>query len=564
MIKSLSIRNFIIVRDLELEFSKGLQVLSGETGAGKSIIVGAIDLVLGGTLRSGMLFEETKPANLEAVFDIDPAHEALHDFLQKYEIDVSEGEIFISKEIGTNLRSKGFINGRRVAQDIIVELRNILLDFHSQRDQQKLFDQEYQLQVLDNFGNLEKERMEFAEKFHRLETRIRELNSLEKQEKEQADRIKLYEYQVDEIASMQLKPDEEETLQSELSLLSNAEAILELSAEMEQAFYECENSIHDQISSFINRFQHFENDNIVIKEAVSCLRDSLANLDDAVQKIRELQHIVDLDNSRLEAVQERMDALNRLMQKYKKSVPQILVYQDEMNAEIDSYSSGKEQINNLKKTIAIGIKEIQKSASELSQKRKKAAKDFENELVENIRKLAIPEAKIEIRFSPLNTQKESYEELNGISSTGSDEVDYYFTANKGMKLQPLRVAASGGELSRFLLTVKKVLSYKLDSRTIVFDEIDTGIGGKTSELLAEFIHDIGKYHQVICISHLPQIAAYANRHFAIVKKSGEKTSEVEVYRLTEKERLHEIARMLSGSETELALQHAEELLKKKR
>ena len=153
--------------------------------------------------------------------------------------------------------------------------------------------------------------------------------------------------------------------------------------------------------------------------------------------------------------------------------------------------------------------------------------------------------------------------MSGINYSGMDEVDYYFSANKGIKRQPLRIAASGGELSRFLLTIKKVLSNKLDSRTIIFDEIDAGIGGKTSELLADFIHKIGQYHQVICISHLPQIAAYADRHFAIQKISGEKTSYVNVYLLTEKERLSEIARMLSGSESELALQHAGELLNKK-
>lgn len=177
-----------------------------------------------------------------------------------------------------------------------------------------------------------------------------------------------------------------------------------------------------------------------------------------------------------------------------------------------------------------------KKAEELSQKRKKAAKSFENKLIENINKLAIPDASIEIKFKDLTDKLEDSEILKNLNYYGKDEVDYYFSANKGIKRQPLRIAASGGELSRFLLTIKKVLSNKLDSRTIIFDEIDSGIGGKTSELLAEFIHNIGKSHQVLCISHLPQIAAYADRHFAIRKKTGESFSEVKVYLLTEKER----------------------------
>ncbi len=563
MIRNLLIENFIIVKKLDLEFDNGLQVLSGETGAGKSIIVGAIDLILGGSLVSGMLFDEAKPARLETAFDLDTNNRQFIKLLEKYEIDTSEGEIFITKEIGTNFRSKGFINGRRVSQEIIGEFRNVLLDFHSQRDQQKLFDQEYQLQILDNFGNLETEREKFETGFKALEIKIKELRRLEKAEKELSDRIKLFDYQVQEIEVMQLKPDEEESLQSELNLLSNAEAILNLASDMEQIIYENENSVHDVISNYLAQLQKFQHDVDLIGQAVSHLHESLANLDDAVQRMREVQSRVDLDNSRLDEVQQRLDAINGLMNKYRKSVPQILEYQQQMQSEIENYSSGKEKIISLKKEIESEKKAILKEAEELSRKRKIAAKGFEEELIRNIKKLAIPDASIEIKFFSANNDREILEGLKGINYSGMDEVDYYFSANKGIKRQPLRIAASGGEISRFLLTIKKVLSHKLDSRTIIFDEIDSGIGGKTSELLADFIHKIGQHHQVICISHLPQIAAYADRHFAIQKISGEKTSQVEVYLLTEKERQTEIARMLSGSETELALQHAEELLNKK-
>ncbi len=185
------------------------------------------------------------------------------------------------------------------------------------------------------------------------------------------------------------------------------------------------------------------------------------------------------------------------------------------------------------------------------------------EIVANINKLAIPDAEIKFQFKILDDLTGVKEDLSGFNETGKDAVDIYFSANKGVKLQPFRIAASGGELSRFLLAIKKILSDRLDKRTIIFDEIDSGIGGKTSELLAEFIHDIGKYHQVLCISHLPQIASYADRHFSIEKISGSNNSEVKVKILDENERRVEIARMLSGSNTELALQHADELIKNK-
>lgn len=560
MIKTLKIENFIIVNKLNLEFERGLQVLSGETGAGKSIIVGAIDLVLGGSLRTGMLFDENNPASVEVVFDLDEGNHPFIELLQKYDVDLAEGEVFFAREISTNLRSKSFINGRRVSQKIIAEFRPTLLDFHSQRDQQKLFNQDYQLEVLDIYGNLLSQREDFARCYHELESNIRELQKLEKQEKEQTDRIKLFEYQVQEIAALQMKEGEDETLQAELNLLANAEAILNQAGSMEQDIYENENSVYDTINSHISQFSHFQNDDPLIGEAVSFLQEAAANLDEAVSRLRQIQEVVNLDSGRMEELQQRLDSINFLCAKYRRPLREILLFQEEMEREIERFSSKKDRINALKNEIVEKSKLLKQQANELTENRKKAARNFEKELISNIKKLAIPEAQIEIKFSAVNYHNELTETLRGISSTGQDEIDYYFSANKGIRMQPLRVAASGGELSRFLLTVKKILANRLDSRTIIFDEIDAGIGGKTSELLAEFIHNIGSSHQVICISHLPQIAAYADRHFAIVKKSGIKTSEVDVYMLTEKERRYEIARMLSGSESELALRHADELI----
>ena len=560
MIKSLKIENFIIVNQLEVEFADGLQVLSGETGAGKSIIVGAINLILGGQIHSGMLRNENKPAIMEAVFDVDNRNKPFLALLEKYDVDLTEEEVFIRREIGTNYRSKSFVNGRRVANSIILEFRNTVLDFHSQRDQQKLFDREYQLGVLDIFGDLVADREKFESNFRSLESRIKEVQSLIKNEKMHTERIKLFEYQVREIEAMQLKKEEDKTLMSELNLLSNAESILDLAVHMEQQIYENENSVYDTLSSFAGQLSQYEKDNEIIAKAVGNAHEALASLDELVTGMREIQNVIDLDGSRLDEVQERLNNINSLCSKYKRSVIEILEYKEKMQQEIDSFSSNSEKIKKSKIEIDRKIDEIVKAAEQLSKKRKKAARIFAIEIEQNIKKLAIDDAVIKIEFEKMNIINGYSAKLNGISPAGSDIIDYYFTANKGIKLQPFRIAASGGELSRFLLSIKKILSDRLDSRTIIFDEIDAGIGGKTSELLAEYIHKIGNYHQVICISHLPQIAAFADQHFAIIKKSNTKSSEVDVNLLTKKERQIEIARMLSGSQSELALQHAEELM----
>lgn len=562
MIKSLKLNNFIIVKELQLQFEKGLQVLTGETGAGKSIIAGAVNIIFGAQIRSGMLFDESKSAYLEVVFDVDKTNVELIDLLHKYDVDMSEDEFFFVKEINTELKGKTFLNGRRISNSSVKEFREILLDFHSQRDQQKLFNQDYQLEILDKYGNLIQQRENFKSKFKNIEMSIKELSKLEKQESELSEKMKLYEYQVQEIEGMDFKVGEDDALQSEFILLTNAEEILNQASNMEQVIYEQEDSVYDTINSFIGKLSEFEENEPHLKKAISSLHDSLADLDESISAIRQVQNTIAIDSSRLEEVQERLNNVNSICTKYKRNIKKILEYSERINKEISNYSSGKDRIQKLRKELNSGLSKLRFLADELSEKRKKAALKFEEEIENNIKKMAIPDARVQIRFDKVTVKKDFTAMLDGLLNTGKDEIDIYFSANKGVSLQPIRFAASGGELSRFLLTIKKILSDRLDSRTIVFDEIDSGIGGRTSELLAEFIHSIGRFHQVICISHLPQIASFADKHFSIVKKSCENTSEILVNVLKESEKREEIARMLSGSNTELALRHADELIKK--
>ncbi|MBT5420719.1 MAG: DNA repair protein RecN [Candidatus Cloacimonetes bacterium] len=563
MIKSLGVENFIIVGDLNLDFGNGLQVLTGETGAGKSIIVGAISLILGSDIHSGMLLNDALPAKLEAVFSVDKDNKQFVNLLQKYDFDVSEDEVFFAKEISTNLRSKSFINGRRVSKDIVKEFRDVLIDFHSQRDQQKLFDTDFQLEVLDIFGKLTNLRERFTSQYKKTEDKIKKLKKLQRSESELTEKINLYQYQIEEIEKIKPLIGEDVKLQAELNLLTNAEDILDISSRLEQEIYEKENSVYDTISSYISQLTKFKDDNKNIMEAVSYLQDSSANLGNSINSIREVQNVIEVDSSRLEYVQGRLTEINTLSVKYKRNIAEILEYRNSIQLQIDSYSSGKKEIVELNDEITKELILLNKLAQDLSDKRKSAAIYFEKEIVANINKLAIPDAAIKFQFKTLENSFGNEDSLSGFNETGKDAVDIYFSANKGVKLQPFRIAASGGELSRFLLAIKKILSDRLDRRTIIFDEIDSGIGGKTSELLAEFIHDIGKFHQVLCISHLPQIASYGDRHFSIEKISGSNNSEVKVKILDENERRVEIARMLSGSDTELALRHADELINNK-
>lgn len=560
MITNLSIKNFVIVKELNLKFEKGLQILTGETGTGKSIIVGAIDVIFGGAIHTGMLYDETKSAFLEVTFNIDESHKKFIELLSKHEVDFSENEVFFLREISTNLRGKSFLNGRRISNFIVKEFREVLLDFHSQRDQQKLFNENVQLEVLDKFGNLVSERDEFEKNFKEIQSQIKELEILKEQEKAAQERIKLYEYQVGELEEIDLKIGQDEKLQNELNLLNHAEEILNYSSLLEQEIYEKENSVYDVINSFVHKLSNFEKDNSHIRKAISSLQESLGNLDDTISEIRQVQNIINLDSLRLEEVEERLNAINSSKAKYKMNVPEILDYCYKIKKEISSFTSVKNKIQKIQLEIDNDSEKLWKDANVLTKKRKETAKRFENEIKTNIHKLAIPDARIKIIFDKEIIEKKVNNALSGLTCFGQDKTEIFFSANIGVKMQPFKFAASGGELSRFLLTIKKILSDKLEKKTIIFDEIDIGLGGKTAELLGEFIFNISKYHQVICITHLPQIASYAKDHFLINKKKKADFTEVEIKKIDKNERKQEIARMLAGSKTELALKHAAEIL----
>ncbi len=562
MITQIKLNNFIIVKSLQVDFDYGLQIITGETGAGKSILIGAVDIIFGVPVNAGVLLDDSKPALLEATFSIEENNELFIKLLSEHDVDISEPDVTFSRQIESDLRTRSFINGRRVSRQIIKDFRQALIDFHSQRDQIKLFDTAYQREVLDSFGDLVDVRGKYAELYHKVRSDIDNLRRMEQEEKEQKERIKLYEYQSQELEEAELREGEDEALQSELSLLNNAEEILNDAAHFEQTVYENENSVFDLLSGYIHKLSQYEESNQHIGNAKKSLEDAVANLEDSINEVRAVMDIIEVDSSRIEQVEERLNLINTLKVKYKMSIPEMLSYHDEIKEKIDTYSSAKDQIVNLQKEIESQIEELNKKAEQLSTKRQRAALKFATEIKKAISRLAIPDAEVELRFATINSGDNNG--LKNLDETGKDEVEIYFSANKGVKMQPLKVVASGGELSRFLLSIKKILSDKLDRKTIILDEIDAGIGGRTAELLGDFIHEIGKFHQVICITHLPQIATFADRHFSISKISKKAHPEIWIKELDNKEKREEIARMLAGSDSDIALQHAEEILIKKK
>ncbi len=563
MIKSLRIRNFILVKDLEIEFGEGLNVLTGETGAGKSVIAGAFALLLGQRARSGFFFDEQKPIYLETVFYLARQDSELIKNLQTEGfLDEQENELIITREILPDNTSKSYINGKRVTISVIKGYRDALIDFHSQRDQINLFSPVYQLNIVDIYGELMDKRSQYQKLYEELNSKIERLTNLKAREHQEAERQRLFAYQIEELEELDLKINEEEELKRELDLLTHSEDILNDCMELEQQFYENENSLFDQINTYSQRFQRFIEDSENIRNVVLSLNNVLQILTDVRTEARTISEAIDFDINKLQVLEDRMNEILRIKNKYKMEVPELLDYLSEMRQALDKHASCEKEIEKLQDEITHLSQKLQGKAADLSLDRKKVSRKLSHDIKENIKRLAIPDGDFQVDFASLNRTDTEEDLLQGLGLYGEDRVDFLFSANKGRQLQSLKNAVSGGELSRLLLVIKKILAGRLDTLSLIFDEIDSGIGGKTANQLGEFISEVGRFHQVLCITHLPQIAAYAARHFFIEKKTGSEKSRIEIRELTGRARKEEIARMLAGSKSETAMKHAEEILKK--
>ncbi len=560
MIKSILIENFILTDRLEVEFSNGLQVLSGETGAGKSVIIGAVNYLFGDKIVSDVVFDKKKASFLEAVFDIENVTTETYEFLKEIGVDKKDEELIIRREIFADRSSKSFINGRRVAISLIKELRERVLDFHSQREQVKLFDHNYQLLILDTYANLIPDRDNFSKEYKNLHKLIKIRDNMIQEDEKLADKFKLYQYQIEEIELINPLPEEELQLKNDLDIMTHSEDILNTVAEIQHNFYEKEKSFLDVTSQYQQKMERYSKDS-KINAVSSMLASAVQIFKDMQAELRNVSESVDIDSQQMTVVENRLNTLIELKNKYQRTCPQILEYLREMKSEIANIRSRKDEIDELEKKISKSLEGLRTSGIQLSLDRKKASQYFSKEIVENMRKLAIPDGSFDVGFmlaENLNEREETY--LKSINETGIDRISFMFSANKGIDVQMLQNAVSGGELSRLLLVIKKILAGKLDTMALIFDEIDTGIGGNTANRLGEFISDVSKYHQVICITHLAQIASFADKHFLIEKVSSVKNSLIRISELYGKERTKELARMLSGSDSDSALNHAEELL----
>lgn len=542
MLRELRIKNFAIIGDLRIRFEDGLNVLTGETGAGKSIIVDALSLALGSRAQSDLIRSGEKEAMVQAYFEVEG--NALPDI----GIDVSDG-LILRRSITSAGKSRAYINDTMVTVQSIAEVGKALVDIHGQHEHQSLLSVEKHRYLLDSYGKLHGEREKVETLYREVQTLKTEITDLKQKVKERTHRLDLLRFQINEIDTASLKHGEKETLIEERKILSNLSRLNELTETAYSMLYGSEGSCMEGLSKIITKVREMASIDQSVSDILNMLESALPLIEDAAISLREYKDKYDIEPERLAEIEERLELIKKLERKYGEGIETILKYRDGAEKELKELEFTDERLESLEAEIRTKEEMLLSAAHTLSEKRKKVAKKIEEFVKNELKELAFgyPDFIIDIK-----------EDV--ITSHGIDRVEFLFSANPGEPPKPLIKIASGGELSRVMLALKTILADVDDIPILIFDEVDAGIGGRTAESVGKKLKAISNKHQVLCTTHLPQIASMGDFHLRIEKSEIDERVYVEVKELSGRERLDEIARMLSGKITEVSLKHARELV----
>lgn len=561
MLREIHIKNFSIIDNVHIEFGEGFNVLTGETGAGKSIIIDALSLALGERATGDFIRSGEKEAVVEAFFDVAPnvLDTPTRTFLDDNGIDAEDG--LILKRIVTDKgRSRAYINGSMVNVQNLSDVSRAIIDVHGQYEHQSLLSPEKQLDLLDVYGALIKERKAVEGLYDDLLELKRRISGLEQKEKDREHRIDMLDFQVKEIDAADLSPGEEDGLAEEEKILGSAARLAELANRTYDSLYSSDDSCIIAVSEVLSDLKEIADIDSRADDAVKALEEAIPLLEEAGYFLRDYKAGLDFEPGRLDQVQERLELIKKLARKYGESVQEILGFREKAVEELEGLCNSEEALGSLKEELKKAMAAYTKKAGALSKKRAKVAKKIEAEVVGQLRELSMPDT----RFSVRMVLEDGDDTTDGLRAgrSGIDIVDFLISPNVGEDLRPLSRTASGGELSRIMLALKVILAKGDKMPVLVFDEIDTGIGGKTAGTVGQKLKGLSSYHQVLCITHLPQIASYADEHVKIEKRTVKERTQVQINKINRDERTEEIARMLGGKITKTSLKHAEEMLVK--
>jgi DNA repair protein RecN (Recombination protein N) len=561
MLRFLRIRDFALIRNLEIEFGEGLTVLTGETGSGKSIIVDAFGLLAGGRASQDMVRTNSEAAVLEGVFAIE--NPAVNELLAAAGIDADEESILIRREISAGGRGRVFINNSLATLSLLKSIGNCVADIHGQQEHQALLDLSSHLKWLDRFGGNETVVRKLRERYGEMRRISDRLDALAMDEQERQRLLDILRFQVEEIRRADIRPGEKEELENERSVLVNREKVFALANEAYVLLHESEHSIHGQLDRLTHIVRQLAEFDSTWASHMESLRDSLYRLEDLTYVARDYTGNIDFSPERLDQVERRLADLDRLKGKYGNSMEEVLNFADQCETRLAELVSSNDTSTRLGEELNAALKDYLELAEALSSKRRKDAAQLEREIRNEFHALAMEKMDLSVHFRP---RDKSAPGVPGripphCGPEGVDQVEFLLAPNPGEEMKPLAKIASGGELSRIMLSIKALCGGGETGKTLVFDEIDAGIGGRAAEVVGRRLRGISVHNQVLCVTHLPQIATHALCHFNVRKEVVRARTETFIEQLDDAGRVQELARMMGGEViTDTTRRHAREML----
>jgi DNA repair protein RecN (Recombination protein N) len=556
MLTALTIKNYAIIDQLHLEFASGLNVLTGETGAGKSILVDALNLLLGSRASGEMIRTGEEEAAVEALFH--PQDEQRLNVLREMGLGEAD-EVLIRRVISRSGKSRSFFNGQLITLHMLQKVGEELINIYGQHEHQDFLDPARHVDILDFAGNLFPLRQAYQEEYRRWTEARSELGDLLAQQKQRSDRLALLNFQTKEIAQVDPKPEEEIEFVSERARLLHAEKLYAIADEGSEILYGETGSVCERLKTTLQRLREGEKIDNALEGLTQRLESALFQLEDVASSLRTYREKIFFDPQRLETVESRLDEYSKLKKKYGPTLEEVLAYKTKIDEELGILENLEGKISELQKVVDLQVDRALASAQGLSNQRKKVGRELSRKVAKELSTLGMKKVSFDVKVeTEASGQREAGSRLN---ERGIDRVEFLISPNPGEELKPLAKIASGGELSRIMLALKRIFAEESKMKTMIFDEVDAGIGGGIAEVVGRKLKDISRQHQVFCITHLAQIASLGDTHFKVSKKVQGGRTFVEVLPLRDKERVEEIARMLGGIKiTGKTLDYAREML----
>ncbi len=550
MLETLRIKNLAIVENINVDFSDGLNVITGETGAGKSILMGALSLILGGRSDKNMIRTGEEKCNVEASFFLKKP-ETVNHILKEYGIELCEdGQLIIQKTLSVTGSSKNLINGCSATAQMLRKLGTILVDMHGPHDHQSLLNREFQMELLDSFAQTGKIKAEYAELYRKKLDIESELRALEGDNLQIEQQIDMLSYQVNEITSANLSEDDEEDLMAEHARVANAQQIIELTSGLNNLISENEMSAFNSIVQAQTLLNHLSPIMEEAKDWQKEIESISIQLQELSSAITSAAQTIDADPERMQWLDDRITLINSLKRKYGTSIADIIAFGENAAAKLHELQNREEIISKINDRLNTTVKELIKVGNKLHAARDKKAEKMAADITKELRELGFKHGVFTVQLKKGEP-----------TASGMDEIEFCFAPNPGEDMRPLRAIASSGEISRVMLAIKTVLASHDKIPVMVFDEIDANVGGTTANAVGRKLAKVAEEHQVICITHLPQVAVHGDHHFVVEKQVVNKRTVTNIAPLAENDRPVEIARMLGGKDlTSVTMRHANEML----